>query len=507
MNKAAINLDGRLFSPHAYDISMIHTHKNRKGMKMAGEELIQSSAKALVGRLSKGEITPLDLLDALEPRIAAVDPLVNALPTLCFERARASAKALMQKPQSERGILQGMPVPIKDLSNVAGVRSTQGSPIFATLIPETSDVMVEHIETEGGIIYAKSNTPEFGAGANTFNEVFGATLNPYDTRLSAAGSSGGAAVALATGMAWLAQGSDMGGSLRNPASFNNIVGLRPTPGRVAFTRGGRLDSSLGVEGPMARNVEDLALFLDAMSGEDPRDPISKPRPATSFLSALSTHKKPKRIAYSPDLGGITPVDPEVVAVTRRAAEQWASEGVIVEEAHPDVHDAYEIFQILRAEGFAIGMAGLYNDHRALLKPEIIWNIEKGLSLTMAEVAKAETARTALMHRVARFFERYDCLLCPATIVPPFPVGERYVASCNGVTFKTYVDWLLIVGVATMAGCPALSLPCGFTSTGLPIGLQMIGPSNGEAGLLAAAHGLEAVLGLDTVTPIMPRVFA
>lgn len=472
---------------------------------MASDELIRSSAAALINRLALDDITPLDLLDALEPRIALVDPAVNALPTLCFERARDYAKALMKKPMAERGMLRGMPVAIKDLSNVAGVRSTQGSPIFANLIPVASDVMVEHIEAEGGIVYAKSNTPEFGAGANTFNEVFGATLNPYDTRLSAAGSSGGSAVALATGMAWLAQGSDMGGSLRNPASFNNIVGLRPTPGRVAFTRGGRLDSSLGVEGPMARNVEDLALFLDAMSGDDPRDPISKPRPATSFLSAARSGKKPLRVAYSTDLG-ITPVDPEVVAITRRAAEQWSSEGVIVEEAHPDVHDAYEIFQTIRAEGFAIGMAGLLRDHRAELKPEVIWNVEKGLSLRMEEVAKAESARTALMHRVAQFFERYDCLLCPATIVPPFPVGERYVTSCNGVTFKTYVDWLLIVGVATLAGCPALSLPCGFTKSGLPVGLQMIGPSNGDAGLLASASHLESVLGLDTVTPIMPRIY-
>ena len=473
---------------------------------MAGDELIRSSATSLVLRLTKGEITPLDLLDALEPRIAAVDPLVNALPTLCFDRARDHAKALMKRPISERGLLKGMPVPIKDLSNVADVRSTQGSPIFADLIPEKSDLMVEHLEAEGGIVYAKSNTPEFGAGANTFNEVFGATLNPYDTRLSAAGSSGGAAVALATGMAWLAQGSDMGGSLRNPASFNNIVGLRPTPGRVAFTRGGRLDSSLGVQGPMARTVEDLALLFDAMSGDDPRDPISKPRPATSFHAAALSGKKPLRVAYSSDLG-ITPVDPEVAALTRQAAEQWASHGVIVEEAHPDVHDAYDIFQTIRAEGFAIGMAGLLRDHRAALKPEVIWNIEKGLALRMEEVAKAELGRTALMQRVAQFFERYDCLLCPATIVPPFPVGERYVAACNGVNFETYVDWLLIVGVATLAGCPALSLPCGFTKTGLPVGLQMIGPSNGDARLLASAHQLEAILGLDTVTPIMPRVFA
>ena len=195
----------------------------------------------------------------------------------------------------------------------------------------------------------------------------------------------------------------------------------------------------------------------------------------------------------------------MVAITRKAAEQWAKEGVVIEEAHPDVHDAYEIFQTIRAEGFAIGMAGLLRDHRDQLKPEVIWNIEKGLALSVADIAKAESARTALMERVASFFQTYDCLLCPATITPPFPVGERYLKQCNGVTFKTYVDWLLIVGVATMAGCPALSLPCGFTQSGLPVGLQMIAPSNGDASLLTSAYHLESVLGLDTVTPIKPRV--
>ncbi len=240
--------------------------------------LIQKSATAVLAHLRKGEVSPLDLLDTLEARIAAVDSKVNALPTLCFERARTHAKALMKKPLEARGLLQGMPVPIKDLTPVAGVRSTFGSPIFKDNIPDKSDILVERLEAQGGIIYAKSNTPEFGAGANTFNEVFGRTLNPYNTKLSAAGSSGGAAVALATGTAWLAHGSDMGGSLRNPASFNNIVGLRPTPGRVASAPKMKLDRTLGIEGPMARNVTDLALLLDAMSGEDPRDPMSHPAP-------------------------------------------------------------------------------------------------------------------------------------------------------------------------------------------------------------------------------------
>ncbi len=473
---------------------------------MADGELIDHTAVALHRLLEKGEITPLDCLDALETRIALVDPHVNALPTLCFDRARDHARRLIKKPSSERGVLGGIPVAIKDLTNVAGVRSTQGSPIFANHIPETSDLMVEHIEAEGGVIYAKSNTPEFGAGANTFNPVFGATRNPYNTALSAAGSSGGSAVALATGMAWLAQGSDLGGSLRNPASFNNIVGLRPTPGRVAFTRGGRFDSSLSVEGPMARTVEDLAFFLDAMSGDDPRDPLSKPRPATSFLNATRTKTKSLRVAYSEDLG-ITPVDREVRSITRKAAEQFQKIGAHVEDAHPDVSDAYAIFQTLRAQSYAIGMRDLMRDHREALKPEVIWNTEKGLALTMVDVANAELARTALMQRVANFFDHYDVLLCPATIVPPFPVEERAVMSCDGVAFETYVDWLLIVAVATLAGCPALSLPCGFTKTGLPVGLQMIGPANGEAKLLAAAYQLETALGLKSGKSIMPRIGA
>src|SRR5215217_4754734 len=231
------------------------------------DELIRSDAVTLVARLKSGEVTPHDLLDALEKRIAAVNGPVNALPTLCFDRARQHADTLMKKPVAERGQLAGMPVPIKDLVDVKGVRSTKGSPIFRDNVPKKSDLMVEHLEAEGAIVYAMSNTPEFGAGANTFNEVFGRTLNPWNTSRSAAGSSGGAAVALATGMAWVAHGSDMGGSLRNPASFNGVVGLRPSIGRVARSVAGTIDMNLSQQGPMARNVEDCALLLDAMCGE------------------------------------------------------------------------------------------------------------------------------------------------------------------------------------------------------------------------------------------------
>jgi amidase len=466
-------------------------------------ELVHATACTIVDKLNSGEVTPLDLLDALEARIAEVDGKVNALPTLCFDRARDHAKALMKKPVGERGLLAGMPVPIKDLVHVEGVRTTQGSPIFKDTIATHSDIVVEHIERSGGVVYAKSNTPEFGAGANTFNEVFGATLNPWDLSRSAAGSSGGAAVAVATGMAWLAHGTDMGGSLRNPASFCGIVGMRPSIGRVAHTPASKIDRNLTVHGPIARNVEDLALLLDAMSGESPADPLSLPSLPVSFLSAVRSGKRPKRIAYSPDLG-ITPVDPEVAAITRKAASRFAEAGVIVEEAHPDLREAHECFHVLRAFDFAITKAALLRSKRDQLKPEVIWNIEEGLKLSVEQLERAEAQRVAMTARTLEFFKTYDLLLTPATIVAPFPIGNRYVAECAGRKFDNYVEWLAIVYAITLVCCPALSLPCGFTASGLPVGLQMVAAPRGEARLLAGASLLEDVLGLRGTTPIDPR---
>jgi amidase len=465
--------------------------------------LVRETACAIVTKLRAGDVTPLDLLDVLEQRISEVDGKVNALPTLCFDRARARATALMKKPASERGLLAGLPIPIKDLIHVEGVLNTQGSPIYKDAISTFSDIVVERLEHDGGVVYAKSNTPEFGAGANTFNEVFGATLNPWDTSRSAAGSSGGAAVALATGMAWLAHGTDMGGSLRNPASFCGIVGLRPSIGRVAHTPTFKIDRNLTVHGPMARNVEDVALLLDAMSGEHPADPLSLPGLPKSFLSAARSPEKPKRVAYSPDLG-ITPVDPEVAAITRKAAERLAGAGVIVEEAHPDLREAHECFHVLRAFDFAVTKAELLRTKRDLLKPEVIWNIEQGLKLSVEQIARAEAQRVAMTARIITFFKDYDLLLSPATIVAPFPIENRYVAECAGKKFDNYVEWLGIVYAITLACCPALSLPCGFTASGLPVGLQMVAPPRGEAKLLAGAKMLEDILGLRGTTPVDPR---
>jgi amidase len=465
--------------------------------------LIPLTAVAVVDKLEAGEITPHDLLDTLEARIAAVDGAVNALPILCFERARAAADALMRQPKEARGLLAGLPVPIKDLTEVAGVRTTYGSPIFTDFVPDESDILVETLEREGALVYAKSNTPEFGAGANTFNEVFGRTLNPHNTTRSAAGSSGGAAVALATGMAWVAHGSDLGGSLRNPASFCGIVGLRPSPGRVATDPHVDIDRRLPVEGPMARTVEDVALLLDAMSGDDPRDPVSLPKPATPFLAAARSGWKPRRVAFSPDLG-ITPVDKEVADICRRAAHRLGEAGIVVEEAHPDFSEVHDTFEVLRARLFVLKHKELLDERRDKLKPEVIWNIERGLRVTMGDLARAERQRAAMLKRALAFFDTYDLLLTPATIVPPYPVEQRYVAELNGKKFGNYVEWLGIAYAITLVGSPALSLPAGFTADALPVGLQVVAPPRRDDRVLAGAKLLEAILDLKTWQPIEPR---
>jgi amidase len=470
---------------------------------MQSDTLTHKTALETIDLLDRGEVTPLDCLDALEARIAAVDPAVNALPTLGFKRARRAAKAIMAQPMRERGPLKGLPVAIKDLTDVAGLRTTYGSPIFAGHVPEASDPLVERLEAEGGVIYAKSNTPEFGAGANTFNEVFGATLNPWNTAMSAAGSSGGSAAALATGTAWLAHGSDLGGSLRNPASFCGIVGLRPSPGRVATLPGMPIDRLLSVQGPMARNVEDCAFFLDCLSGEDIRDPVSLPKPGTRFLDTARSGWKPRRVAFSADLG-ITPVDAEVAAICRAAAFRFAEVGAVVEEAHPDFSEAHDCFNVLRARNFAISKKALLETKRDQLKPEVIWNIEKGLALTMEDMTRAETQRAALYNRSLAFFETYDLICTPATIVPPFPVGNRYVESVNGVVFDNYVHWLAIAYAFTVVASPAISIPCGFTKSGLPVGLQIVARPRADGQVLAGAKALEDVLGLAGSTPIDPR---
>lgn len=462
-------------------------------------ELWRLTATEAVALLKRRKISPRELIDAFARRHAEVDGAVNALPTLCLDRARAAARKTKRDT-----LLAGLPLAIKDLTDVGGVRSTMGSPIYADRIAPASDALVERLEARGGVVVAKSNTPEFGAGAHTFNPVFGMTRNPWDTRLSAAGSSGGAAVALATGQVWLAHGSDLGGSLRTPAAFNGVVGLRPTPGRAPHAPKNLPFDLLGVEGPMARNVADLALFLDAMTGRMDGDPTSLEAPAQSFRGALKRAAPPKRIAWSADLG-FAVVDPEIKAICAEAVSGFAALGAIVDEAAPDLSPAMEAFQILRAARFAAGRAYEYAHHRDKLKPDVIWNIEKGRALDAATLVRGWELQAKVYHALADFFRRHDLIACPTQQHPPFPVEQTYVGEIAGVKMQNYVDWLSITFVATLAGCPAISAPCGFTKAGLPVGLQLIAPPQGEARLLAAAAAFEELTGLAEAVPIDPRV--
>jgi amidase len=305
-------------------------------------------------------------------------------------------------------------------------------------------------------------------------------------------------------MAWLADGTDLGGSLRTPASFCSVVGLRPSPGRVAHGPVATPFQSLDVAGPMARDVRDAALMLDAQSGLDPRDPLSFDAPAVPFAEAVERPVPPRRLAFSADLGGITPVDAEVAAICRAAAARFAELGAEVVEACPDLSAAAEAFTTLRAEAFVAGRGPLLERHRDRLKPEVVWNIERGLELAAGEIGRAERLRGEMQRGMADFLGRHDLLCCPAAIVPPFPVGRRYVEELNGHRFPSYIDWVAACYAVTLTGCPALSLPCGFTRDGLPVGLQIVGPPRGEARLLAQAAMLEDLLGLAGRVPIEPR---
>ena len=467
-------------------------------------ELTRLIAREAVALLTSGEVSPLEMIDAALTRITAVDEQVNALPTLCQDRARAHARRIMESgpPDDRFPWLGGLPIAVKDMVNVAGVRSTKGSPIYADHVPERSDVLVETLEARGAIVIAKSNTPEFGAGANTFNEVFGKTRNPWNLTKSPGGSSGGSAVALATGQVWLATGSDFGGSLRNPASFCSVVGMRSSPGRVA--RGPRTHpfGAFSIEGPMARNVADLAMMFDAQVGHHPVDPLSIPAPAEPFSASLDAPVAPKRVAFSRDLG-VVPVASEVGDICAAAARRFEDLGADVEEACPDLHDAVNIFRVLRAAQFVSNFTPLLENHRDKLKPEMVWNIEEGLKLTSDEISRAERDRAVLYGRVAEFFEDYDLLLCPATIVPPFDIDSRYVTEVEGHEFETYVDWMAICFAITLTACPAISVPCGFTGDGLPVGLQIVGRPRGEAALLAAAYLFEQTTGIAHMTPRDP----
>jgi amidase len=381
------------------------------------------------------------------------------------------------------------------------VRTTFGSPIFERFVPEQDALIVERLKGAGAISVGKTNTPEFGAGSQTFNEVFGETLNPYDTTKTCGGSSGGAAVALACGMLPIADGSDMGGSLRNPASFCNVVGFRPSPGRVP-TWPDVAPSPLSVEGPMARTVQDAALMLSAMAGPDGRSPISIEEPGSVFARSLERDFGGARVAWSRDLGGL-PVDPRVTAVLDGQRRVFEDLGCVVEEAEPDFAGADEVFKVLRAWRFELAYGELLEEHRHEMKDTVVWNIEEGRRLTGPQVGRAERLRAELYHRVRVFMETYEFLVLPVAQVPPFDVKERYVTQINGEEMGTYIDWMRSCYYVTVTGLPAISVPCGFTPEGLPVGVQIVGRHRDDFGVLQLAHAFEGATGFWKRRPPIP----
>jgi amidase len=473
----------------------------------AKRELIGLSATEAVARLASGEITPLDLIDAAEWRIGEVEPALNALPTTCFDRAREHAKRLMARSDGNRlhrGWLGGLPVAIKDLTDVAGVRTTYGSPIFAEHVPDVSHRLITRIEQAGGIVIAKSNTPEFGAGGSTFNEVFGRTSNPWNTALTSGGSTGGGAAALAAGEVWLAHGTDHAGSLRRPATYCSVVGLRPSAGRV--TRGSSTSpfSPDSVHGPMARTVEDVALFLDAMSGLCPYDPLTFDAPALSFVDALHQSEPPARIAFTADFGGAVLVERETKDICEQAARRFADLGTTVEEATFEVGDIEDAFLALRGHYYLVNRGLLVAQHRDRIKPDIVWNTELGRTQSPDVLANAERTRAKLVERAAAFFERYDILVTPGASAPAFDVNLRMPDTIDGKPLENYLGASLITGLVSMIGLPALSVPCGFDRFGRPVGLQLVGRHRGESQLLSAAHRLMQQTHWDRHVPIDPR---
>ena len=468
-------------------------------------ELCRLSARVAVDLLKRREVSPLELIDAAASRIAETDPQLNALPTLCLDRARSHAQRLMRDPPSDPPphYLYGLPIAVKDNVDVQGVRCTFGSTIFADRIPSESDIVVQRLETCGALVLGKSNIPEFAAGGNTYNEVFGVTRNPWNTDFTPGGSSGGTAAALAAGQVWLGTGNDFGGSIRLPSSFCSLVGLRPTPGVVP-----RLQkqpySALNVEGPMARTVADCALMLECEAGHHPLDPLSAPIAHGSFMHAAARPRRAARVAFTLDLGVAPVVDPEVAHVCTAAAKKLESDGCQVELVCPDLSDAERTFLTLRGVVFVANLGALLDKHRDVLKPDVVENIEFGLKLSGADIAQAEIAYGEIVRRMAHFFEQYDALIAPVTMTPPFTAEQRYLNSLHGVKFTSYLGWAITTSVISVTGCPVLALPCGFTKDGLPIGLQVIGPPRSDATLFSIASYLERLLDVSPQTPIDPR---
>ena len=457
--------------------------------------LCELTAVEMARRLRAKEISAREVITAHLDRIARRNPRLNAIVTLDAERAMdraAQADELLARGETV-GPLHGLPVAHKDLQLTRGMRTTFGSPIFSEFVPDQDSLIVERLRGAGAIAVGKTNTPEFGAGSQTFNPVFGATMNPYDETKTCGGSSGGAAVALAAGMLPIADGSDMGGSLRNPASFCGVVGMRPSPGRVPIWPTADGWSTLSVDGPMARTVADLALTLSAVAGPHPRSPIALSESGARFAAPLARDFRGVRVAWWTTLGG-APVDRRVRTVVDSQRSTFESFGCRTDEAEPDFTDFDAVFKTLRALAFLTGVAPRIAGRRAEVKATIRWEIDRGERLTPADIASALATRTELFDRMRRFMDQYEFFVLPTVQVPPFGVDEQYPTAIDGVEMTTYIDWMQSCYFISVVGNPAISVPCGFTADGLPIGLQIVARHRDDWGLLQIAHAFELARG-------------
>ena len=475
------------------------------------DDLQVLSARDLTDALRHRAVSAREALASHLARVEQVNPALNAIVTLAAEQAERAALAADERAASvadpaELPLLHGLPMTHKDTHQVAGMRTTQGSPVLADHVSEADDLVVARLRGAGVVSTGKSNVPEFAAGSHTFNEVFGTTVNPWALDRSAGGSSGGVAAALAAGVQPLGDGSDMGGSLRIPASFCNVVGFRPSYGVLPCPAAHDNHAWLARTGPMAREVDDVALFLAAVAGPDRRVRPPSTLGGADFAALLDEpvgDLRGVRVGWSPDLGLDVPVDPEVLDALTAQLGVLEEAGAIVERAEPDLRGADEVFSTTRAVEFAAGLGDVVRRHRDQVKPEVVWNVERGWALGVEDLIAAAAARTRLDAAVASWFERYDLLLCPAAQVVPFDATLRYPASVAGVASQTYLDWMRIACVVSATGLPALSLPFAFTPDGLPVGLQMVADHDRDVDLLRWARVLEQRTGAGRRRPVLP----
>ncbi len=455
------------------------------------EEITRLSASALRRRIGRGEVSPVQVVEAYLAQVERYNGAINAVVTL-NERALDEARRLEQQTArgEAMGLLHGLPVGIKDITPVASLRTTYGSRLYADHVPDADAVVAWRLRAAGAVILGKTNTPEFAAGGNTFNDVFGRTRNPWNPERTAGGSTGGGAAALAAGMVALADGTDLGGSLRMPASFCGVVGLRPSPGLVPTVPSDYLWDRLSVTGGMGRTAEDVALFLQAAAGPSPESPVYQPFEGRDFIGATREGIRPGlRLAYCPDVAGIG-IDAGLEQICRKAAFEMTQAGAFVEEIAMDLSMGRDAFPALRGYHMA---ATHYPrlDKLDQLGANLAGNIRAGLAVTTEALAAAEHARSRLWHRFRDFFRSHDFLLTPCMAVPPFPVEQNYPETVAGKTMETYFDWFAPTFVLSLTGLPVGCVPCGLDDEGLPVGLQIVGPPLGEEGVLALAQAVQA----------------